>query len=103
MFRKNQKLFIIVIAFGLLLFFGCACMAAVNVQEIIHNMQKAYDKQMAGIDDYTVVQKPTGGVAAMAGETKIYYKKVKIDGEEIYKTRTETEVMGMSMVSVYDG
>jgi len=91
------------IAVGFIIFFNCSCLAAISVSEIINNMLKAYEKQMAGISDYTVVQKPIGGIAAMAGETKIYYKKAKVGGEEIYKTRTETEVMGMSMVSVYDG
>ncbi len=103
MLRKNQKISITVVAIGLILFFSCSCLAAVNVQEIINNMQKAYEKQMAGINDYMVVQKPTGGIAAMAGEAKIYYKKAKVEGEEIYKMRTESEAMGMSMVSVYDG
>lgn len=104
MLRKNEKgLFVGIIGFYLILFFSSHCLAAVNVQEIINNMQKAYEKQMAGINDYVVVQKPTGGIAAMAGETKIYYKKAKMDGVEVYKTRTETEVMGMAMVSIYDG
>jgi hypothetical protein len=74
-----------------------------NVQEIINNMQKTYEKQMKGINDYTIVQKSTGGMAALVGETTIYYKKAEIKGEVIYKTRTETEVMGMAMVSIYDG
>jgi hypothetical protein len=74
-----------------------------NVQEVISNLQKAYEKQMKGINDYTVVQKSTGGVAALVGETTIYYKKAEIKGEVIYKTRTELEVMGMAVVSIYDG
>lgn len=58
---------------------------------------------MKGINDYTVIQKSTGGVAALAEETTIYYKKAEIKGEVIYKTRTESEVMGMTMVLIYDG
>jgi outer membrane lipoprotein-sorting protein len=103
MLRKNKKIFISTVAIGFILFFSCSCLAAISVQEIINNMQKVYEKQMAGINDYTVIQKPTGGVAAMAGETKIYYKKAKVDGGEIYKTRIENEVMGMNMVMIYDG
>jgi len=103
MLRNNKKIIISVIILALGIFFNLCSFAETNVQEIISNMQKVYEQQMAGINDYTVVQKPTGGIAAMAGETKIYYKKAKVEGEEIYKTRTETEVMGMSMLSVYDG
>ena len=103
MSRVNKKILIGIIAVGLILFFSSYCLAGMNVQEIISNMQKTYEKQMKGINDYTVVQKGTGGMAAMAGETTIYYKKAEIKGEVIYKTRTEAEVMGMAMVSIYDG
>lgn len=105
MLRKNiNKINVwIIFLFILLLLIQNFCLAAINVTEIIANMQKVYEKQMAGVADYVVVQKPIGGISAMAGETKIYYKKARVDGEEIYKTRTETEVMGMSIVSIYDG
>lgn len=103
MLRKNKNIFIIMIAVGFIIFFNCSCLAAISVSEIINNMLKAYEKQMVGINDYTIVQKATGGIAAMAGETTIYYKKAKVDGEEIYKTRTESQPMGMAYVSIYDG
>jgi len=103
MLRKNKKILIGIIITCLILFLGSTCAAGMSAQEVISNMQKTYEKQMKGINDYTVVQKGTGGVAALAGETTIYYKKAEIKGEAIYKTRTKSEVMGMAMVSIYDG
>ena len=103
MLRANKKILIGIIIVCLILFLSSACVAGMTVQEVISNMQKTYEKQMKGINDYTIVQKGIGGVAALAGETTIYYKKAEIKGEVIYKTRTESEVMGMAMVSIYDG
>jgi outer membrane lipoprotein-sorting protein len=103
MLRKNKKILIGIIITCLILFLGSTCAAGMSAQEVISNMQKTYEKQMKGINDYTVVQKGTGGVAALAGETTVYHKKAEIKGEVIYKTRTESEAMGMSIVSIYDG
>jgi len=103
MLRVNKKILIGIIIVCLILFFGSTCVAGMSVPEVINNMQKTYEKQMKGINDYTIVQKGTGGVAALAGETTIYYKRAEIKGEVIYKTRTESVVMGMAMVSIYDG
>ena len=103
MLRVNKKILIGIIITCLILFLSSTCVAGMSVQEVINNMQKTYEKQMKGINDYTIVQKGTGGVAALAGETTIYYKKAEIKGEVIYKTRTQSEAMGMAMVSIYDG
>ena len=103
MLRVNKKILIGIIIVCLILFLSSICVAGMSVQEVISNMQKTYEKQMKGINDYTIVQKGTGGVAALAGETTIYYKKAEIKGEVIYKTRTESEAMGMAIVSIYDG
>jgi len=103
MLIKNKKILIGIIITCLILFLGSTCAAGMSAQEVISNMQKTYEKQMKGINDYTVVQKGTGGVAALAGETTVYHKKAEIKGEVIYKTRTESEAMGMSIVSIYDG
>ena len=103
MLRTNRKILIGIIIVCLILFLSSTCVAGMSVQEVISNMQKTYEKQMKGINDYTIVQKGTGGVAALAGETTIYYKKAEIKGEVIYKTRTQSEAMGMAMVSIYDG
>ena len=103
MLRVNKKILIGIIIVCLILFLGSTCVAGMSVQEVISNLQKTYEKQMKGINDYTIVQKGTGGMAALAGETTIYYKKAEIKGEVIYKTRTEVEAMGMAIVSIYDG
>ncbi len=104
MYKTNiRKKYILVITLSIILFLSNTCLAAISVQEIIDNLQKEYEKQMTGVNDYSIIQKPTGGIASFAGETKIFYKKAKIDGEDVYKTRTETEVMGMDFVSIYDG
>lgn len=51
-----------------------------------------------------MVQKGAGGMmAAFLGETTTYQKKAKVEGRIIYKTRTEAKVMGMSVVTIYDG
>lgn len=103
MLRTNKQISIGILIICLILFIGSTCAAGMSAQELISNMQKTYEKQMKGINDYTVVQKGTGGVAALAGETTIYYKKAEIKGEVIYKTRTESEAMGMAIVTIYDG
>ncbi len=100
---NTKKVYIWTIALFLMLFLCIPCQAEVGVKEIINNMQETYEKQFSKINDYTIVQKPTGGMAAMAGETKIYYKKATVEGKETFKTRTESEVMGMSFITVYDG
>lgn len=103
MLRVNRKTLITILIVCLILFLSSTCVAGMSVQEIISNMQKTYEKQMKGINDYTIVQKGTGGMAALVGETTTYHKKAEIKGEVVYKTRTESEVMGMSVVSIYDG
>ncbi|MBU1291058.1 hypothetical protein KJ898_04605 [bacterium] len=103
MFRVNKKIMIVIIILGLILYFNSLCLAGMTVQEVINNMQKAYEKQMKGINDFTVIQKGTGGMTALAGETITYYKKAKLEGKDLYKTRTESEVMGMTVVAIYDG
>lgn len=101
--RANKKILIGIIIVGLILFFSNSCLAGMTVQKVISNMQKSFEKQMKGINDFTVVQKSTGGMADLAGETTTYYKKVKLDGQDIYKSRIESQVMGMDMVIINDG
>lgn len=103
MMRANKKVLIGIIIVGLILFFSNSCLAGMTVQKVISNMQKVYEKQMKGINDYTVIQENSGGMAEMAGGTTTYYKKAKINGKVIYKTRTESEVMGKNIVAIYDG
>ena len=101
--RTNNKLIIGILIVVLMLCFVISCFAGMTVQEVINNMQKAYEKQMKMINDFTVIQQATGGMATLAGDTVTYYKKTKIDGREIYKSRIESQVMGMNMVIINDG
>ena len=66
-------------------------------------MERAYEKQMKGIQDFTIVRENVAGMGAFAGETVIYQKRAEVGGKTIYKTRTETKIMGRSVVTIYDG
>ena len=103
MLREDKKILIGIIIACLILFIGSTYVVGMSVQEVISNMQKTYEKQMKGINDYTIVQKGSGGMAALAGDTVIYYKKARLDGQDIYKSRIESKVMGMDMVIINDG
>lgn len=99
----SKKIMIGILIVGLILFLSSPCLAGMTVQEVISNMQKAYEKQMKGINDFTVIHRSTSGMAAFAGDTITYYKKAKLDGQDIYKSRIESKVMDMDMVIIYDG
>ena len=88
---------------GLVFCLTGACLAKMSAQEVINRMRQAYEQQMSEIDDLTMVTKGTGGVMAMMGETTVYQKRAKIAGETVYKTRTEAELMGKTMVTIFDG
>ena len=101
--KVNKKIIAAILVMGIILCFVGSCLAGMTVQEVISNMQKAYEKQMKGVNDFTVIHRSTGGMAALAGDTVTYYKKVKLDGQDIYKSRIESQVMGMDMVIINDG
>ena len=99
----SKKTIIVILIVSLILFLSSPCLAGMTVQEVISNMQKAYEKQMKGVNDFTVIHRSIGGMAALAGDTVTHYKKVKLDGQDIYKSRIESQVMGMDMVIINDG
>jgi len=99
----SKKIMIGILIVSLILFLSNTCLAGMTVQEVISNMQKAYEKQMKGVNDFTVIHRGTSGMATLAGDTVTYYKKVKLDGQDIYKSRIESQVMGMDMVIINDG
>lgn len=99
----SKKTIIVILIVSLILFLSSPCLAGMTVQEVISNMQKAYEKQMKGVNDFTVIHRSTGGMAALAGDTVTHYKKVKLDGQDIYKSRIDSQVMGMDMVIINDG
>lgn len=88
---------------GLIFCLTGACLAKMSAQEVINRMRQAYEQQMSGIDDLTMVTKGTRGVMALMGESITYQKRAKIAGKTVYKTRTEAKVMGKTMVTIYDG
>jgi len=93
----------IVMVGGLIFCLTGACLAKMSAQEVINRMRQAYEQQMKEIDDLTMVTKGTGGVMAMMGASTIYQKRAKIAGKTVYKTRTEVELMGKPLVTIYDG
>lgn len=103
MSKAAKKLIIGIVVAGSVALFGSSCFGGMSLEDIINNMERAYEKQMKGVEDFTMVQKSIGGIAAFAGETTTYRKRDKVSGEVVYKTRTETEVMGKSVVTIYDG
>ncbi len=98
----NKKAMIFIVS-GLIFCLTGACLAKMSAQEVINRMRQAYEQQMRGIDDLTMVTKGTGGAMAMMGESITYQKRAKIAGKIVYKTRTEAKVMGKTIVTIYDG
>ncbi len=89
---------------GLVVLSAGVCFGKITVEKILNNMERTHEEQMKGIEDLTMVQKSAGGMmTGFMGETTIYQKRAKVKGKVIYKTRTGTKVLGMSVVSIYDG
>ncbi|MEE9191309.1 MAG: hypothetical protein V3U04_01675, partial [Candidatus Aerophobetes bacterium] len=103
MSKVAQKVMVGIVVAGSVALFSSSCFGGMSLEDIINNMERAYEKQMKGVEDFTMVQKNIGGIAAFAGETTTYKKRDKVSGKVVYKTRTETEVMGKSIVTIYDG
>jgi len=72
-----------------------------NINTIIQQMERSYQKQISGIQDLTIVQEMKGGFFDI--ETVTYYKKVKVNNQEVFKSRMETSMMGVDTVNIYDG
>ena len=66
---------------------------AMTAERVIENMIVSYEKQMKGVEDFTIV----------TDRDITYQKRVTIKGRAVYKTRIETEMMGIKSVSIYDG
>ncbi len=88
---------------GLIFCLTGVCLAKMSAQDVINRMRQAYEQQMRGIDDLTMVTQGTRGVMAMMGESTVYQKRAKIAGKTVYKTRTEIKPMGKTMVTIFDG
>ncbi len=92
-----------IIVAGSAVVFASSSFGAMTPEEVIDNMERAYEKQMKGIQDFTIVRENVAGMGVFAGETVIYQKRAEVGGKTIYKTRTETKIMGRSVVTIYDG
>lgn len=60
---------------------------------IIQKIAANYENQMKGVKDYTVV----------TDKSTTYHKRATVGGRTIYKTRSETEMMGKKFTTIYDG
>ncbi len=103
MSKVARKVMTGIIVAGSAVLFASSSFGAMTPEEVIDNMERTYEKRMKEIQDFTIVQENAGGMGAFAGETIIYQKRTEVGGETIYKTRTETKMMGMSIVTIYDG
>ncbi len=103
MSKIARKVMTGIIVAGSAVLFASSSFGAMTPEEVIDNMERTYEKRMKEIQDFTIVQENAGGMGAFAGETIIYQKRTEVGGKTIYKTRTETKMMGMSIVTIYDG
>jgi len=72
-----------------------------NINTIIQQMERSYQKQISGIQDLMIVQEMKTGFFDI--ETTNYYKKAVVNNEEVFMYRTETNVMGIDSVVIFDG
>ena len=91
---------IVLIFFALIIIFPTVTFAN-NINFIIQQMEESYRKQMKDIKDITIVQEMDAGFFNI--ESTTYQKKSIVNNQEIFKSRTETDVMGMNIVTIYDG
>lgn len=75
--------------------------AAVSINTIVQEMEKSYQRQMSGVEDITIVQEMKGGFFDI--ESVTYQKKSRVNNQIVFKSRSETNVMGMNTVTIYDG
>ncbi len=104
MLKVAKRVMIGAIIVGLVVLSAGVCFGKITVESLLNNMERTHEEQMKGIEDLTMVQESVGGMmTGFMGETTIYQKRAKVKGRVIYKTRTETKVLGMSVVAIYDG
>lgn len=97
----NKRINLFVLLVSLVLMFTISTMAAANINTIINQMEQSYQKQLSGIQDLTIVQEMKGGFLNI--ESTTYQKKVRINHQEVFKSRSETSVMGIDTVTIFDG
>ena len=97
----NKKTIFSIFLVILMVVFSLSGMAAVNVNNIIQQMEKSYNQQMSKIQDLTIVQEMEGGFFSMT--STLYQKKARVKNREVFKTRSESNAMGMNSVVIFDG
>ena len=97
----KNKVIILICLVLYIIFAGMNITLAVNVNSILQQAEQSYNQQMSTIQDLTIVQSMEGGFASM--ENTIYQKRAKVNNEIVYKMRSESQVMGMETIVIFDG
>ena len=92
---KTKMLSLIVVT--LVVFSASSIAGAMTADKVIENWIASYEKEMKDVEDFTIVSE------SPSQRNINYHKRVVISGRTVYKTRSETEVMGIKFVSIYDG
>lgn len=92
---KTKMLSLIVVT--LVVFSASSIAGAMTADKVIENWIASYEKEMKDVEDFTIVSE------SPSQRNINYHKRVVISGRTVYKTRSETEVMGIKSVSIYDG
>ena len=92
---KTKMLSLVMIAF--VVFSASLIAEAMTADKVIENWIASYEKEMKDVEDFTIVSE------SPSQRNINYHKRVVISGRTVYKTRNETEVMGIKYVSIYDG
>ncbi len=69
-----------------------------TAEKVIQNCVASYEREMEGVKDITIINDHP-----QLDKDITYQKRTVINGRVVYKTRSETEVMGIKSVSIYDG
>jgi hypothetical protein len=100
MHKKNCTLFLITVLL-IFLFIPPLTSFSADINSIVQQMEKSYQQQIKGIKDMTIVQEMKTGFFDI--EITNYYKKAVVNNEEIFMYRTETSMMGIDTVTIFDG
>jgi hypothetical protein len=100
MHKRNYTVFLIMVLVIFLLIFPINSFSA-DINSIVRQMEKSYQQQIKGIKDMTIVQEMKSGFFDV--EITNYYKKAVVNSEEVFMSRTETNMMGIDTVTIFDG
>ncbi|MCD5402108.1 hypothetical protein LR013_05960 [candidate division NPL-UPA2 bacterium] len=99
---KTRMLYVVMIAFFALSAYSLA--EAMTAERVIENMIVSYEKQMKGVEDFTVIEEGDAAFPVFTADRVItYQKRTVINGKTVYKIRNEAEAMGEKFIMVWDG